>query len=274
MLLDLVEHSARPWTPGNAHGNGQDYEGDGSEQPRSQPLEPPRPLRREAAPAEPFPIEALGDVLGAAATAIVDKVQCPDAIAGCSVLAAASLAVQAHPDIVLPATGRARPLTLYMCTVAASGERKSAADHEALWPVRKREEALREIYEAELPDFKRAKRAYDVAVARAEKTKGGREEIEAALLAVGDEPRVPLTPVLTCGEPTLEGLHKLFATGHPALGLFSDEGGSFIGGHAMSDENRLRTIAGSPRCGMARRSDAFAPAMAPAYCQDAGSPCI
>ena len=28
------------------------------------------------------------------------------------------------------------------------------------------------------------------------------------------------------------------------MGLFSDEGGSFIGGHAMSDENRLRTVAG------------------------------
>jgi hypothetical protein len=206
--------------------------------------EAPRPLRRELPPADAFPLDALGDVLGAAAKAIIDKVQCPDAIAACSVLAAASLAVQAHADVVLPATGRARPLTLFMCTVAASGERKSAADHEALWPVRKREEALREAYEADLPNFKRAKRAYDVAVARAEKSKGGRPEIEAALLAVGDEPSAPLAPVLTCGEPTLEGLHKLFAVGHPALGLFSDEGGSFIGGHAMSDENRLRTIAG------------------------------
>jgi hypothetical protein len=64
------------------------------------------------------------------------------------------------------------------------------------------------------------------------------------LRAVGDEPQAPLIPILTCGEPTLEGLHKLYAGGHPALGLFSDEGGSFIGGHSMAEENRLRTVAG------------------------------
>jgi len=220
--------------------------GTNSESPRdnTQPREAPRPLRRELSPAEPFPIAALGELLGAAAQAIIDKVQCPDAIAACSVLAAGSMAVQAYADVVLPATGRARPLSLLMCTVAATGERKSAGDHEALWPIRKREENLREEYEAELPDFKRAKRAFDVAVSRAEKIKGGRREVEAALRAVGDEPPAPLIPVLTCGEPTLEGLHKLFAGGHPALGLFSDEGGSFIGGHAMSDETRLRTVAG------------------------------
>jgi hypothetical protein len=219
-------------------------DGDENSRADAQPREAPRPLRRELSPAEPFPIAALGDVLGAAAQAIIDKVQCPDAIAACSVLAAASMAVQAHTDVVLLATGRARPLSLFMCTVAPTGERKSAADTEALWPIRKREENLSEQYEAELPDFKRAKRAFDVAVARAEKTKGDRQEVEAALRVVGDEPSAPLTPVMTCGEPTLEGLHKLFAAGHPALGLFSDEGGSFIGGHAMSDETRLRTVAG------------------------------
>jgi hypothetical protein len=69
--------------------------------------EPPRPLRRQPSPAEPFPTTALGDVLGGAVRAIIDKVQCPDAIAAASVLAAASLAVQAHADVALPATGRA-----------------------------------------------------------------------------------------------------------------------------------------------------------------------
>jgi hypothetical protein len=125
--------------------------------------EAPRPLRRQLSPAKPFPINALGQVLGAATRAIIDKVQCADAVAACSVLAAASLAVQAHADVVSPATGRARPASLYLCTVAATGDRKSAADYEALTPIRAREEALREAYEAELPDYKRAKRAFEVA---------------------------------------------------------------------------------------------------------------
>jgi hypothetical protein len=244
---DLDAPSHRKQTAEHGDFQARQHEDNANGHDRAVPTEAPRPLRREPSPADPFPINALPNLLGAAAGGIIDKVQCPDAIAGCSVLAAASLAAQAHADVVLPATGRARPLALYLCTVAASGERKSAADHEALWPIRKREDALRAEYDAALPDYKRAKRAFEVAIAEAEKKAkrtGGRQEIEAALRSVGSEPRAPLIPVLTCGEPTLEGLHKLYAIGHPALGLFSDEGGSFIGGHAMADENRLRTITG------------------------------
>jgi hypothetical protein len=52
--------------------------------------------------------------------------------------------------------------------------------------------------------------------------------------------------MITCSEPTLEGLVKLFAVGHPSLGIFSAEGGQFIGGHGMNDEAKLRTAAGLP----------------------------
>ena len=50
--------------------------------------------------------------------------------------------------------------------------------------------------------------------------------------------------MLTCEEPTLEGLHKLYGFGWPSLGLFSAEGGQFIGGHGMSNDAKLRTAAG------------------------------
>ena len=172
----------------------------------------------------------------AARREILDKVRCPDAIAANSVLAAASLAVQAHAEVVLPATGHTRPLSLFLATVAASGERKSEADHEASRPIRKREEALREVYEGAIPDYRLSHRAWQIAAREAEKTKGGRAAKEAALKAIGKEPQPPLMPMLTCGEPTLEGLHKLFAAGQPALGIFSDEGGAFISGHAMALE--------------------------------------
>jgi Protein of unknown function (DUF3987) len=50
--------------------------------------------------------------------------------------------------------------------------------------------------------------------------------------------------MLTCPEPTFEGLCKLYATRMPMLGIFSDEGGQFVGGHGLSADNRLRTITG------------------------------
>ena len=132
-----------------------------------------------------------------------------------------------------------------MISVAASGERKSAADAEALWPVRKREKALREAYASEVPEYLKLKAAWDAARKKAlHGTKGDKHAIKGKLDDVGDVLPMPLEPMLTCGEPTFEGLCKLLAAGQPAMGLFSDEGGSFIGGHGMSPDAKLRTVAG------------------------------
>src|SRR3712207_3965330 len=49
--------------------------------------------------------------------------------------------------------------------------------------------------------------------------------------------------MLTCSEPTFEGLERLFPTGQPSMGMFSAEGGQFIGGHCMREETKLRTAA-------------------------------
>jgi hypothetical protein len=208
------------------------------------PPEPPRPLMRDLPPADPFPIDALGTVLAPAARAIHDRVQAPLAIGGQSVLAAATLAVQGHADVELP-TRQARPLTEFYMTVAATGERKTAADTEALWPVRKRESALQEQHGAERHQYENSKLAWDKARdAAVKQAQGNRTEIETALEALGLPPIPPLEPLLTCPEPTYEGICKLFAVGWPSLGIFSAEGGQFIGGHGMSDDAKLRTAAG------------------------------
>lgn len=204
--------------------------------------EPPRPLTRELPPADPFPVDALG-VLGAAATAIQDRVQAPLAICGQSVLGAASLALQGHADVVLPiGPGQSRPIGSSLITVGESGERKSECDRQALWPIRAREKALREKYDFDLPDYLNDKAAWDRAREHALKAgKGDKAKIRAELEALGSAPTAPLTPMLTADEPTIEGLHKLFATGSPSLGLFTAEGGRFIGGHGMADDAKLRT---------------------------------
>jgi len=208
--------------------------------------EPPRPLMRKSPPADPFPVAALGDILGTAARGIHDRVQAPPAIGGQSVLAFAALAVQGHADVVLPiGGGQAKPVSNLFITVAATGERKSACDTEAGWPVRKRETALRESYGTELLRYENAKTAWEKARDHAVKGgRGNRDGIEKALDALGPAPAVPLYPMLTCPEPTFEGLCRSFIGGLPSLGIFATEGGQFIGGHGMSEENKLRTAAG------------------------------
>jgi hypothetical protein len=208
-------------------------------------LEAPRPLRRELPLPKAFPIEQLGAILGQAAKAIIEKVQCADAIAAMSVLGAASLAVQAHADVVIPATAHAKPLSLFLVTVAASGERKSAADIEALWPVRQFEKELYDYYNAATPSFRNKMDAWEAQRERIKRDKQGDITAKAAAFdALGIAPTPPLTPMLTCPEPTFEGLCKLYVNGMPMLGIFSDEGGQFVGGHGLNADNRLRTITG------------------------------
>jgi hypothetical protein len=208
---------------------------------KAESAEPPRPLMREMPPADPFPIQALGGVLANAAIGIQDRTRAPIAICGQSVMAAATLVTQAHANVRLP-TGQLRPLSNFFATVAVTGERKTAADTEAIWPIRKREEALRERYGPARQEYENAKEAWECARNHAMKVgKGNAAAIKAALAQLGPPPNEPLLPFLAVTEPTIEGLVKVFAKGWPSLGVFSDEGGMFIGGHAMKEDARLRT---------------------------------
>jgi hypothetical protein len=190
--------------------------------------EPPRPLMRELPPADTFPVEALGSVLAPTARAINDIVRAPLAICGQSVLAAATLAVQAHSDVELP-THHVKPLSSFFVTVAATGERKSAVDDEALAPVRKREASLREAYASERLDFENEKTAWDKARDTVIKAaRGDRGRIKQGLDTLGPPPLPPLEPILTCDDPTYEGLCKLLV-GFPSVGIFTAEGGQFTG---------------------------------------------
>jgi hypothetical protein len=206
--------------------------------------EAPAPLARDIPAPTPYPVEALGDLLGAAARGIHDKVQAPIAVCGTSVLGAAALAVQGHADVVLP-TGHAKPSSLFLLSILESGGRKSAADEEALWPIRKREKALHDAYGADIESATNAIAAWETAREKVTKDKKlGREEMKYALDALGPRPLPPLMPLLTMDEPTVEGMAKLMPNGLPSLGIFSAEGGAFINGHAMKDDARLRSAAG------------------------------
>jgi hypothetical protein len=224
-------------------------------------IEASRPLMRETPAAEHFPVESLGSLLGDAALAINDRVQAPLAICANSVLAAATLAAQPHGDVVLPiGDHRQKPISAYFVTIAETGERKTECDFQAMWPVRQREQQLRDEYDAKHEAYVNDKMAWVKARESAVKQgKGNREAIRAALDKIGPPPLPPLEPMLTSTEPTYEGLCKQFATHHPGLGIFNSEGGQFIGGHGLNEENRLKTAStmgwrASETCARGRRS--------------------
>ncbi len=202
----------------------------------------PLPLLPEQEKSAPYPLEALGDLIGDAAQAIVDAVQVPAALAAQSVLSAAAMAAQAHGNV--QRAGQQIPLSLFALTVAESGDRKSAADRLALQAHQQYQRELLEQYKADAKEYRDQRDAYHKARTNIlDKAKGDPESVADAL---GNllEPESPPLPFILSEEPTLEGLQKSLLHGQPSQGLFSDEGGQFFGGHATKPENALKSVAG------------------------------
>ena len=217
-----------------------DAAGDGKTQ---QPGDDPIPLFPPLPPGKEFPVKVLGRVLHPAALAIATKVQLPAAIAAQSVLATAALVAQTAADVGMP-YGDTRPLSLFLITVAASGDRKTTADSSALAPIRQYEDMLNEKYRDQLQQWDVETAAWTAERKKIEHDKKlTYHERQLALMALGMQPPAPLQPFLTATEPTVEGLIKAWVYAPAALGLFSAEGGQFIGGYGMSEDNRLKTAA-------------------------------
>ena len=204
----------------------------------------PEPLRRPVPPAKDYPVDCLGEVLGPAARRIHEVVQAPLALCGQSILAAASLAAQSHADVVID--GRREPLSLWAVSVAESGDRKSAADKLALEAHKGYErDSLEEFAHLEA-EYKLELAAHKAAINAASKGKDP-DAIKSALANVGPEPERPLDRYLIVGAPTIEGIHRLYKSGQPSIGLFHDDAGEFIGGYTMNKDNRAKSAAGMSR---------------------------
>ncbi len=200
------------------------------------------PLRREPPAAEPFPLDALGPVLGDAARVVTNALRCPPGLAGQSILAAATLAAQAHGNVAID--GRVRPVSCFFITIAETGERKSAADDLALAPHEKRERELRLAWVDAIADHRVEHAAWKKATDKAINKAGTVAQRKRAALDVGAEPKAPPEPLLRVEEPTYEAMARAYGRGWPTMGLFSDEGGRFLSGHAMSADQAIKTAAG------------------------------
>ena len=126
--------------------------------------------------------------------------------------------------------------------MASSGDRKSTADRNALSPIRQREKALCAQYNEAMPGYTIRQASWETSRQQINK-KISREAKHEELEGLGPPPSAPLTPLLTCTEPTFEGLCLLLQGGHPSVGVFSAEGGQFLGGYGMSKDHRLKTAA-------------------------------
>ena len=212
--------------------------------PEPIPAEGPLPLVADAGEPSSYPVECLGP-LRPAVECVRALTQAPVAIPAQSALAVAALAVQGFADV--ETLDGPRPTSLYCLTVARSGERKSSCDARLLAALRAHERERARDQRAQMETWRNEsalwRAEHERILGEAKKGKGaGRGQATDALAALGPAPAAPPGAERTVTEPTFEGLTRKFVEGLPSLGIFSDEGGQFLGGHAMNSDNRQKTV--------------------------------
>lgn len=206
----------------------------------------PLPLLRKSPAPEPFPVDALGKLKGIV-EAVQKSTQAPIEIAAASALSATALVVQGHANV--ETLGGVKPLSLYMLTVARSGERKSSCDATIIAAIKDFEKTkakdMEHVFQKQRNRYEiyQAERSKITALLKAKRGGITRQEAERQQELLGPEPDLPPSTDRIVSEPTFEGLTKMFKEGQPSLGLFSDEGGQFLGGHAMNADNKQKTLA-------------------------------
>lgn len=141
-------------------------------------------------------------------------VKCPMGLAGSAVLGVASLAAQGRHDIEF--LSRPRPLSLFILSIAASGERKSSAEDLASLGVAEFEEELR----------------------RRSTNPGAKIDGKIDLNRYDNS----LPPCIRMNDGTTEGIMRGFVEGHPSQTFSTDEAGRFLAGHSMQRENRMKGL--------------------------------
>lgn len=198
----------------------------------------------------PYPIEALPNGIRDAVHEVLDFVQCPTALAACSALSALSLSAQ-HLANVRRAEGLISPVSLYILSIAESGERKTSVDKHFTIAISAWESMQTELAH---PDLKRYQVEHDSWSMQYEGLKQKIKETAKAQKPTdslteklhqlkNSEPLPVRIPRLVYGDSTPEQLGFSLAKCWPSGAVLSSEAGIVFGGTGMSGDSAMRNMA-------------------------------
>ena len=237
-VLDAAASEARALHPvaANGQGGGDDW---------NMPLPLGIPVASEL-----YPSDALPDVVRGAVEEVQAFTQAPLALVACSALGALSLTGQAYVD-VKRAEGLTGPTSLFLLTIADSGERKSTCDKFFTEPIHDYERQQSEAAQPACADYRAALAAWESSQTgikddiRQRAKKGHTVETQHQELRrlEGDKPVPPRVPRLLRLDETPENLAWVLAREWPAAGVMSAEAGIVFGAHAMGKDSIMRNLA-------------------------------
>lgn len=206
----------------------------------------PQQLVTNRLPETPFPVDAL---LGMddAVKAVAERMKFPVAMVAQCALGLANAIIQGFVDVQLPSIGTA-PTSLYLLTGNESGEGKSAGEKilsEILKPMMK---SAQMEYEERLKKYHDEMAVYRSEVKAIENGKKKGEEgadmtRKAFLIGSLIKPVMPMNPRLMTKDFTIEGLRSQFSLGCCRLSIMTDEGATWMEGHALVNDRRGSSIA-------------------------------
>lgn len=185
----------------------------------------PKPLREDSH-SKDYPVDRLPGIIGQAVQEVAEYTQAPVALVAASALSAVSAVVQTYFSVSRNSRLHG-PASLFLLTVAESGERKTSVDSLFMQPIRDWEAK-------QLQEKKRLDAEYQKEWQAWESAKPDER---------GDPPEKPgPTPRMVREEDTSEAL-LMHLSEYPIAAVICSEAGIIFGGHAMKPEQVQRHMA-------------------------------
>jgi hypothetical protein len=198
---------------------------------KENPLPQPTPLIPEVDEAPTYPMQALPSLMRSAAEAIAEHVQAPDALAGQVVIGAAAALAQTRANAPHLHLSEGIPCSLFMLTLANSGDRKSEC----------RRLAFKIIDDLEQENRNRHREQCEATYQQIAdmKPKERKEYLE--------ENPLPPDPRTQFSDCTFEPIAGAMIRGMSHAVLDTDEDGQLLGGSSLKSDTRTATLGGMCR---------------------------
>lgn len=197
-----------------------------------------------------YPLDAIPAIVRGAINEVVAEVMCPTPLAASCALGAMALACQGQYDVQRK-PGLKGPTSLFLLTIAESGERKSECERLLMERIRAYEDDQKQLAEPRVKAHRADQEAWEAVKSGLlenikKETRGGKDTStlsEQLRKHAQQEPTLPMIPGLFLEEPTTQALVYSLGKKWPTTGIFSDEAGVVFGGYAMQSSNAMQTFA-------------------------------
>lgn len=208
----------------------------------------PRPLI-DSGRALPYPLEHLPPLVRHAVEEVADTTQAPIAMIAASALSVVSASVQSHVSVKRD-EGLEGPASLYLLTVAKSGERKTACDKYFTASLREWENEQSEAakparaeYQAQITAWETAEQGYKESIRKAAREGHPFDHLSNPLVRhEASKPKEPRVPDMLRMDDTPEALGVALMR-WPVAATLSSEAGIIFGAHGMNPDSVMRNMA-------------------------------